>query len=349
MSATPSTRREKVVETLDAAEPIWAAWLPRPRAVHLSALSTHPRLPTGPRCRSLSGLAIEPMDLIWPSATLRPTTPTRRCWLSKMRVPGPPLISVGRKVRLGRRESRLSHSIRVLGDAGAAAQGLGERRGLAAAVAGQLDVVGEQGLEAGEVALFGGLEEAAGQLLALLAGRLEAGAALLDVAPGAGRELAHVVLALADDRGDLGVAVVEDVVEQEDRALLGREALEQDQHRQRERVGGLGVAGRVVLAVGDDRLRQPFADVALAAGAGGAQLVDRQAGGDGGDEGARRLDPLAGVERLMHAQQRLLHHVLGFGDAAEHAVGDRERDRAQLVQQSLAIGHTHRTTQRLVL
>jgi hypothetical protein len=29
----------------------------------------------------------------------------------------------------------------------------------------------------------------------------------------------------------------------------------------------------------------------------------------------------------MHPQQRFLHHVLGLGHAAEHPVGDRERDR----------------------
>jgi hypothetical protein len=40
-----------------------------------------------------------------------------------------------------------------------------------------------------------------------------------------------------------------------------------------------------------------------------------------------------------HPQQRFLHHVLGLGHAAEHPVGDRERDRQQLVKQSLAIGH----------
>src|SRR5512133_160241 len=41
----------------------------------------------------------------------------------------------------------------------------------------------------------------------------------------------------------------------------------------------------------------------------------------------------------MHLQQRFLHHVLGLGDAAEHPVGDRERDRPQLLKQSLTIGH----------
>src|SRR3712207_7968174 len=56
-------------------------------------------------------------------------------------------------------------------------------------------------------------------------------------------------------------------------------------------------------------------------------------------ERARRCDLLAGIKRPVHPQQRFLHHVLGPGDAAEHPVGDRERDRPQLVEQSLAIGH----------
>src|SRR5262249_32627965 len=54
---------------------------------------------------------------------------------------------------------------------------------------------------------------------------------------------------------------------------------------------------------------------------------------------ALRCYLLAGLERLMHQQQRFLHQVLGLGDTAEHPVGDRERDRPQLVEQSLAIGH----------
>src|SRR5215471_15432871 len=41
----------------------------------------------------------------------------------------------------------------------------------------------------------------------------------------------------------------------------------------------------------------------------------------------------------MHAQQRLLHHVLGLGHAAEHPVCDRERDRPQLLEQLLPRTH----------
>jgi hypothetical protein len=101
------------------------------------------------------------------------------------------------------------------------------------------------------------------------------------------------------------------------------------------------VPGGIIPAVGDDRLWEPLADVALAAGARGAQLVDRQPGGHGRDERVRRCDLLAGLEGLMDPQQRVLRHVLGFGDAAEHPVGDRERDRPQLVEQLLATGHVN--------
>jgi hypothetical protein len=41
----------------------------------------------------------------------------------------------------------------------------------------------------------------------------------------------------------------------------------------------------------------------------------------------------------MDPQQCLLDHVLGLGDTTEHPVGDRERDRPQLVEQALALGH----------
>jgi hypothetical protein len=93
---------------------------------------------------------------------------------------------------------------------------------------------------------------------------LEPGTALLDVASGAGGELAHVVLALADDRRDPRIPVVEHIVQQQHGSLLRREALQQHQHRQRQRVGCLSVPGRIIAAVGDDRLWQPLADVALA-------------------------------------------------------------------------------------
>jgi hypothetical protein len=47
----------------------------------------------------------------------------------------------------------------------------------------------------------------------------------------------------------------------------------------------------------------------------------------------RRLDPLASLERVVQPQQGLLGDVLGLGDAAEHPVRDRERRRAELVEE----------------
>jgi hypothetical protein len=101
--------------------------------------------------------------------------------------------------------------------------------------------------------LLDGLKEPSCQLVALRARGLEAGLALLDVASGAGGELAHVVLALAHDRRDLRIPVVEHLVKQQHGSLL-------------------------------DRLWQPLPDIALATGARGAQLVDRQPGGHGGGD-----------------------------------------------------------------
>ena len=109
--------------------------------------------------------------------------------------------------------------------------------------------------------------------------------------------------------------------------LLRRQILEQHQHRQRQRIGHLGMLGRIVDAVGEDRLGQPLANVLFSPRARRAKLVDRQPGGDSGDVGPRGGDLLAVLDRLMDAQQRFLDDVLGFGDAAEHPVGDRERRR----------------------
>ena len=136
--------------------------------------------------------------------------------------------------------------------------------------------MGEQRLQSREIALRGGGEESPSQLVSMPLRGLKARAALLDVVAGAGGELTHVLLALADDRRDLRIPVVEHVAQEQRGALLGREALQQDEHRQRQRVGHLGVAGRIVEAVGQDRLGQPLADVALAPGPRRAKLVDRQ-------------------------------------------------------------------------
>ena len=166
-----------------------------------------------------------------------------------------------------------------------------------------------------------------GELLAPLPRGLEARPVGLDVPARPHRELARVGLGLADDRGDLAVAVVEHVAQQEHGALVGRQPLEQGDEGERERIGELRLLRRVGARVGDERLGQPLARVVLAPDPRRAELIDRQASGDRREEGPRRRDLLA---RVMEAQERLLRDVLGLGDAPEHAVGDPERQRAQL-------------------
>ena len=260
-----------------------------------------------------------------------------------MSTPGPLLTSTGRNERPGIREPKIweliSRRATRVRPRTIARQG----GNLPAAVGGQLDVVRQQRFELRQVAVLGRGEEPLCELVALLARCLEPRPALLDVPSSPGRELTDVVLVLADDRRDVRIPVVEHVMQQQHRTLLGRQALQQHQHAQRQRIRDLRVLRGVIAAVGDDRLRQPFADVLFATGARGAQLVDRQPGGHGGNERARRCDLLAGIQRPMHPQQRFLHEVLGFGDAAEHPVGDRERHRPQLLEQSLPIGHAAAT------
>ena len=111
------------------------------------------------------------------------------------------------------------------------------------------DVVGQQLLQPLEIALLGGREEAGRELLALLARGVEPGAPLVDVAAGPCGELAGVLLARTDDVGDPVVGLVEHLAEQERGALLGRQALEQDEKGERQRVRHLGLAGGIVVGV----------------------------------------------------------------------------------------------------
>ena len=89
----------------------------------------------------------------------------------------------------------------------------------------------------------------------MLARGLEPRPALVHVPSRADIELTAVVLGSVDDPGDLVVAVVEHLAEQEHGALDRRQALQQDEERRRERVGRLRVRRRIRRrVVGQERL-----------------------------------------------------------------------------------------------
>jgi hypothetical protein len=83
------------------------------------------------------------------------------------------------------------------------------------------------------------------------------------VLAGAVRDLAHRGRRLVDRGGDVVVGEVEDLAQDEHRALGGRERLEHGQHRDRDALGELDVLGDV--GAGEQRLGQPLADVVLSA------------------------------------------------------------------------------------
>jgi len=190
----------------------------------------------------------------------------------------------------------------------------------AAAVAAEHHVVGQQLLQSFEIAVLGGREEAGRELLPLLARGLEPRAPLLHVAAGSCCELAGA-LARAHDLRDPLVGLVEHVAQQERGALLGREALEQDQEGERQRVRHLGLAAGIVVVAGHERLGQSLANVGLAPDPRRAELVEREPRNHRRQVGARRLDPLAALARPVQAQEPLLHHVLSLAHAAEYPVG----------------------------
>ena len=212
-------------------------------------------------------------------------------------------------------------------------QGPRDRRDAAAAVAVQHHVLGEQRLELLDLAVAGGGDEAPRQLVTELGRGFVARPPLLHVTAGSCGQLSDVVLALPDDLCDAVVLVVEHLAQEEGGALLGREALENDEKREGERVGELRLPGGVTLPGGDERLGEPLAGVGLAPDPRGAQLVDGQPGHDGRDVRPRRLDPLTLLERAMEAEEALLHDVLRLAHAAQHPVRDRERRRPQRLEQ----------------
>ena len=128
---------------------------------------------------------------------------------------------------------------------------------------------------------------------------------------------------LADDLRDLVVAVVEDVVQQEDRALDRLEALERDQQRHRDRL--------VVGGARSDDQRLGSHGPRRSPGARGRSAARRSPAG-------RPPSPRTPSDAPRRARgagaAALLHDVLGLGDAAEHPVGDRERQRAAASRRS---------------
>jgi hypothetical protein len=219
----------------------------------------------------------------------------------------------------------------VRGLRGRAHEEPGDLLGAVDRVAGGLDeaaAVGDQdglGVEEGdqpvEVSRASGLRECLDDGAVGFGIDVEAGFALLDVPAGAAGELAAARGAAAEGGADFFEGEAEDVVEHEGGAFGRAQGLQDDEHRpghgvgEAHRIGGVGA--------GLDRFGEPGADVGLAAGAGGAEDVEGEAGGRG-DEPAGEVFDLLDVGAL-EADPGVLDRILGLGDGAEEAVGDADQ------------------------
>ena len=199
------------------------------------------------------------------------------------------------------------------------------------AAVGERDSILAQGrLEGLEVTGLGGGEEGGEQVVAL--GAADDGSPLLgDVLARPARQLARVGLAHLKNFGDPLERIVERFVEYVRCALRGREPLQEQQHRERERLGVLGPERRVGGRV--DGLRQPGSDIDLPSSPRGAEGGEAEPGHHRGEIGGR-IGDIRPIGRLP-AQPRILHHVLGVGSRPEHAVGDPEQATAVLLEELL--------------
>jgi hypothetical protein len=138
------------------------------------------------------------------------------------------------------------------------------------------------------------------------------------VGAGARRQLAAGGLVAAERTRHLGEFEAERVVQQEARALERRQPFQHQHQRDRDVVGE--IAGFVIVeGFVDHRLGQPLPDIDFAARLRRLHEVEAEPRHHGA-EIAARLDDRRAI-RGVPAQIGVLHHVLGFGARAEHAIG----------------------------
>lgn len=91
-----------------------------------------------------------------------------------------------------------------------------------------------------------------------------------------------------DRSGDLCVVEAEQLPQHEHGALQRAEAFQQEQRRQRQRVGQLRRPLGIVVGLSGHRFGEPVPDIGLSSGTCGAQLINTDPGDHGGEVGLGR-------------------------------------------------------------
>ncbi len=154
------------------------------------------------------------------------------------------------------------------------------------------------------------------------------------VPPGAPQKLSAGGLTLPEQRRDLPVIEIENVVEEEGGALRMRQPLKRDDERHRNLVQDVDLPDSAFFQV--QRFRQSVAAALLASCAGGIELVEAKPGDDLDQVGLRRVDLHAA---LLPAQPRILHDVLRAAHIAEHPIGERHQRRPVHFEELGVVSH----------
>ena len=141
---------------------------------------------------------------------------------------------------------------------------------------------------------------------------------------GTGDELPRVGFLQSKDLRDVAVRVVEGLSKNVGGPFRGRQPLEQDAHRARQRIGAFGTYRLV--GAGVDWFRQPGPDGCFAARVCGLYDVDRNSCRRRREEGGGVTDAV--TIRHLPADPHVLHNVFGRRRATQHAVGNAEESRA---------------------
>ena len=142
---------------------------------------------------------------------------------------------------------------------------------------------------------------------------------------GAAGDLADVGGRLAERVGDFRVLQIEDVAKDQRSALDRVQPLQGAEQCEAQPLG-LDRLGLRRFGVGDQRLRQPGADVDLAPGASRTQAVEREPGRHRDQEGFGVAHSIAICP--VPAQPCILDDVLGLGELPQDSVGDAQQARS---------------------
>src|SRR5882724_1976551 len=137
------------------------------------------------------------------------------------------------------------------------------------------------------------------------------------------QNLPAVDLILFQDASDIGVFVVEHLVQEKDSALEWSQPLQKHQECRGKSIVHLRNETTFKDLGRDHRLGQPLAEISFALHPRRLQMIDTETAGNGDQIRSRRMNLL--FRRLLQADVGLLEYVFGISSAPQHSIGNRKQ------------------------